>query len=148
MTTNAAKVGMLIRKPVSEVFEAIVNPDITTKFWFTKSTGRLDAGKEVTWTWEMYGASTNVRVLEKEQDKRILLEWGEPEERTQVEWLFTEKSGGTFLEIIENGHMGSDKELIAKIADSTGGFSLVTAGMKAYLEHGIELGLILDRYPQ
>jgi uncharacterized protein YndB with AHSA1/START domain len=28
--------GMLIRKPVADVFEALVNPDITAKFWFTK----------------------------------------------------------------------------------------------------------------
>jgi uncharacterized protein YndB with AHSA1/START domain len=31
------KTGMLIRKPVAEVFEAFVNPDITTQIWFTKS---------------------------------------------------------------------------------------------------------------
>lgn len=29
-----AATGMLIRKPVAEVFEAIINPDITTNFWF------------------------------------------------------------------------------------------------------------------
>jgi uncharacterized protein YndB with AHSA1/START domain len=37
------KTGMLIRKSVSEVFEAFINPDITTKFWFSKSSGRLGA---------------------------------------------------------------------------------------------------------
>lgn len=35
---------MLIRKPVSEVFEAMINPDITSKFWFTKSSGRVEPG--------------------------------------------------------------------------------------------------------
>jgi uncharacterized protein YndB with AHSA1/START domain len=34
-----AKTGMLIRKPVAEVFEAFLDPDVTTKFWFTKSSG-------------------------------------------------------------------------------------------------------------
>ncbi len=34
-----AKAELLIRKPVGEVFEAFVNPEITTKFWFTKSSG-------------------------------------------------------------------------------------------------------------
>jgi len=43
------KTRMLIRKPVVDVFEAFVNPDITTKFWFTKSSGRLEAGKQVQW---------------------------------------------------------------------------------------------------
>ncbi|CEJ69228.1 hypothetical protein BN1195_01525 [Chryseobacterium oranimense G311] len=36
---------MLIRKPVEDVFEAFINPEITTKFWFTKSTGKLEEGK-------------------------------------------------------------------------------------------------------
>jgi uncharacterized protein YndB with AHSA1/START domain len=39
------------------VFEAFVNPDITTTFWFTRSSGRLEAGKQVEWDWEMYGIS-------------------------------------------------------------------------------------------
>ena len=38
----ATKTGMLIRKPAAEVFDAIVNPDITTKFWFSRSSGRLE----------------------------------------------------------------------------------------------------------
>ncbi len=33
----SAKAEMLIRKPVAEVFEAFVNPAVTSKFWFTKS---------------------------------------------------------------------------------------------------------------
>jgi uncharacterized protein YndB with AHSA1/START domain len=41
-TQNFAKAEMLICKPANEVFEAIINPEITTKFWFTKSSGRLD----------------------------------------------------------------------------------------------------------
>ena len=41
------KVDMLIRKPVKEVFEAFIDPSITTKFWFTKSSGRLEVGKRI-----------------------------------------------------------------------------------------------------
>src|SRR6266540_1479810 len=50
----AAKAEMLIRKPVSEVFEALVNPDITSKFWFTKGSYRLQEGKTIEWEWGMY----------------------------------------------------------------------------------------------
>lgn len=46
-----AEAGMLIRKPAGEVFEAIVNPDPTTQFWFTKSSGRLETGKKIKWEW-------------------------------------------------------------------------------------------------
>jgi uncharacterized protein YndB with AHSA1/START domain len=54
-----AKAEMLIRKPVAEVFEAFVNPDVTSKFWFTKGSGKLEAGSQVRWDWEMYGESAS-----------------------------------------------------------------------------------------
>jgi uncharacterized protein YndB with AHSA1/START domain len=44
-----AKAEMRIRRPVAEVFEAFVDPAVTTRFWFTKSSGRLEAGKQVQW---------------------------------------------------------------------------------------------------
>jgi uncharacterized protein YndB with AHSA1/START domain len=52
-----AKTGMLIRSPIEDVFAAFIEPTVTTKFWFTKSSGRLEAGKPIKWEWEMYGAS-------------------------------------------------------------------------------------------
>ena len=50
-----SKTGMLIRKPVAEVYTAFVDPAITTKFWFTKSSGRLEVGQRVQWDRETYG---------------------------------------------------------------------------------------------
>jgi len=79
------EVGMLIRKSVAEVFQAFIDPEITTKFWFTKSSGRLEVGKQVTWTWEMYNLSAPANVKEIEENKRILVEWGHPGEVTTIE---------------------------------------------------------------
>lgn len=42
---------MLIRKPVAKVLSAFVDPATTTQFWFTKSSGRLEPGKNVRWDW-------------------------------------------------------------------------------------------------
>ena len=56
------KTEMLIRKPVAEVYEAFINPAITTKFWFTKSSGRLEPNKQIQWDWEMYHLSVQVGV--------------------------------------------------------------------------------------
>ena len=41
---------MLIRRPVATVFEAFVNPEITSRFWFTKGSGRNGKSTEVEWT--------------------------------------------------------------------------------------------------
>ena len=36
----------------------------------------LEAGKQVKWEWEMYGAATNVTVKLLEPNKYIVIEWG------------------------------------------------------------------------
>ena len=69
-----AKTEMLIRRPIAEVFEGFINPDITTKFWFTKSSGRLEPGRQIRWDWEMYNSGTDVNVKAVELNKRILVE--------------------------------------------------------------------------
>lgn len=138
-------VQMLIRKPVEEVFEAFINPAITTRFWFTKSSGKLVSDKEIRWDWEMFGFSTTVKVKAVEQNKRILIEWDEPP--CQVEWIFTACAEGTLVVISNWGFSGSDDEVVAKAIDSKGGFTMVLIGAKALLEHDITLNLIQDQFP-
>ena len=138
-------VGMLIRKPVEEVFEAFIDPAITTKFWFTKSNGRLEKGKRIRWDWEMYGVSAELEVKEVEKDKRILIQF---DDDTIAEWLFTSReSEGTFVEIKNYGFKGTPTEIVNQVVDSTGGYNIVLCGLKALLEHNIVLNLVADKFP-
>jgi uncharacterized protein YndB with AHSA1/START domain len=141
---------MLIRKPAAEVFEAIVDPTITTRFWFTKSSGRLVKGARIRWDWEMYGVSAQVRVLEVEPEKRVLIEWsGENQAATTVEWLLTPQANkGTHVSIRQRGFRGTQDENVDQAINSTGGFSFHLAGMKAVLEHDINLNLVPDHHPK
>jgi len=148
-TTNNhyAEAAMLIRKPLSEVFNAFVDPGVTTRIWFTKSSGKLEAGKHIDWTWEMFNHTVSVKVLELIPNEKISIQWGDDPEAI-VTWTFrTSGEAGTFVSIVNRGFKGSSEELISQIRDATGGFSWVLAGLKAYLEYGIELNLIADRYP-
>lgn len=150
MTGEAAplvvRTQMLIRRPAGEVFNAFIDPAVTSQFWFTRGSGMLRAGAEVTWEWEMYGASASVRVKVIEQDRRILIEWDDPP--TEVEWRFDARPDGTTLVTIENrGFRGTAGEVTARALDSMGGFSFVLAGLKAYLEHGVRLNLVADHQP-
>ncbi len=143
------KTGMLIRKPVADVFEAFVNPDITTKFWFTKGSGRLEAGKQVQWEWEMYGISIPVTAKANELNKRLVIEWPGYSGPITVEWTFApQEDGTTFVSITEEGFIGDGDELVKQVTDSTQGFSLVLAGVKALLEHNVRLNLVADRFPK
>jgi uncharacterized protein YndB with AHSA1/START domain len=144
-----AKAEMLIRKPVAEVFEAFVNPDTTSKFWFTKGSGRLEPGKLVQWDWEMFNASVEVRVKAIEQNKCILIEWGAFSTPTTVEWIFTPQADNTtFVSITNAGFSGDGDEIIKQAIDSTEGFALVLAGLKAFLEHNLILNLVADHFPE
>jgi uncharacterized protein YndB with AHSA1/START domain len=79
-----AKVQMLVRRPVAEVYAAFVDPTITAHFWFTRASGPLRPGAKVRWDWQMYGVSTNVVVKALEDNRRILIEWNGPEAPTSV----------------------------------------------------------------
>ena len=144
-----ARTGMLIRRPVAEVFEAFVDPDITTKFWFTRGSGRLEAGKRIQWDWEMYGISIPVNVKAVEPNRRIVIEWPGYGSPTTVEWAFRPlEDGTTFVSITNAGFTGDGDALVKQATDSVQGFSLVLAGLKALLEHDVRLNLVADRFPK
>jgi len=138
-----ARATMLIRRPVDEVFAAFIDPAVTTRFWFSRSSGPLVPGEAVTWFWDHYGVCAEVAVRAIEKDRRIAIAWPTP-----VEWTFTPKGDeATFVSIVASGFEGSDDEKVAQALDSTEGFNLVIAGCKAFLEHGIDLRLIADKNP-
>ena len=138
---------MLIRKPIAEVFNAFIDPSVTTNFWFTKSSGKLEVGKEIIWEWEMYGASAKVHVKKIVQDREISIEWDEPP--TNVDFKFKALSPhSTYVEIQNYGFHQEGEELIQAIKDNTGGFTTVLDGLKAYLEHHIRLNLVADKFPE
>ena len=146
---TVATTSLLIRRPAPDVFEAIIDPSVTTRFWFTKSTGRLDEHDHVTWTWEMYGASADIDVVEIEPDERIVIRWpsysGTP---STVEWTFADRGDGTtYVSVVESGFTPGDMDIPEQAVASTQGFTFMLAGMKAWLEHGLELGLVRDVHP-
>jgi uncharacterized protein YndB with AHSA1/START domain len=130
------------------VFEAFVNPDITSKFWFSKGSGRLEAGKQVTWDWEMYHFSVPVNVKVVEQNARILVEWSAYGAPTSIEWIFKPRPDGTtFVSVTNKGFPGSEAEAVQLALDATEGVAFVLAGAKALLEHNVKLNLVPDRFP-
>lgn len=140
---------MLIRASAAEVFRVIVDPELTTRIWFTESTGPLEPGAAVRWTWGMYGGAwAGVTVREFVQDERLVMEWGgEGEEPTTVAWTLIPREEGTFLRVRETGYAGSSDDVAARMLDSSGGFTLVLAAIKALLEHDVALRVVHDRHP-
>jgi uncharacterized protein YndB with AHSA1/START domain len=145
--SKCVEAQMLIRKPVEEVFRAFIDPAITKNFWFSRSSGVLEPGKHLTWEWEVYNVSTKVFVKQVLNNERITIDWDDPP--TTVEFIFRPLAAGTTYVVIKN--YGFDKtgdELLELFKDLTGGFTTVLDGLKAYLEHGINLNLVADKFPK
>jgi uncharacterized protein YndB with AHSA1/START domain len=147
-SSSFAESSMAIRKPVDLVFQAFIEPEITTNFWFTKSTGPLVQGKKVEWFWEMYGVSAPVDVVKIDKNKSIEINWGNGGQKSKVAWTFQAVNESlTYVKIINDEFQSTGDDLIAAIRDSTQGFSFLLSSLKAYLEHGVKLNLVDDKWP-
>ena len=135
--TPAATAAMLIRRPVGEVFQAFVDPAITSRFWFSRGSGRLEVGKQVTGNGGPYHASAQVLVNAIEPNARIVVEWSAYGTPTTVEWVLAPRPDHTtFVSITNTGFRRrttprSPDRRSPQLRAST----LVLAGLKAWLKH-------------
>ncbi len=132
---------MLIRRPVSEVFRAFVDPSIITTFWLAATTGPLAKGAQVTWTFLVPGATDIVTVTAFEDQKRIAFAWSDG---ITVDMSF-EPSGtsATRLSVEAVGFRGKNAE--ASAVGATEGFTIVLCDLKTLLETGRSAGLVKDK---
>ena len=144
-----AKAETLIRSQWPRNSEAFIDPAITSRFRFTKGSGRLEQGEQAIWHWEMYGISTKVNVKAVEPNKCILIEWKRNEKPTSVDGghFLRGRMTARFVSITNSGFSGEGDQAVKQAIESTEGFALVLAGAKALLEHNIALDLVRDRFP-
>jgi uncharacterized protein YndB with AHSA1/START domain len=139
------KVSGRISRPVHEVFEAVADPAKLSGYFTTGGAkGRLKTGATVTWDFHDFPGAFPVHVVEVVPDRRIVLKWeGESVEAddrlTTVTMTFEEIDGGrTLVTISEEGWRQDEGGLRASYGNCQGWMQML-CGMKAYVEHGINL---------
>ena len=95
----------------------------------------------------MYNVSTTVVAREILQDQKIVFEWDDPSKTVELKFKELDDES-TFVTVTEYGYNKKGDELLAIIKDSTAGFTTVLDGLKAFLEHRINLNLIADKFPK
>ncbi|MFB7639868.1 SRPBCC family protein [Peribacillus butanolivorans] len=127
-----------ILKPVNEVFEAIVDPEKMSNYWFSSGTGRVEQGKTITWRYDEYNAEGVINVLEVEEDKKIVFSWGGYGQETVVTITLKELDNtSTIIEVNELGFKEDDPEIINKMIGQKEGWVYMLTCLKGYLENGI-----------
>lgn len=132
-------VDMLVRRPAAEVYEAFADPDRIRRFWLASSSGRLESGGLVHWTFKVAGAETDVRVIDARPGELLDLRWDDDQ---QLQITFAEREDGTVV-----GAKVSDVTQPDVAIELMSGFTLMLASLKIWLEHGIEGDLLYDKFP-
>jgi uncharacterized protein YndB with AHSA1/START domain len=136
MEKLTAKATIGIQKAVSEVFEAIVDPDKMQNYFISKSSGRMEVGKEILWSFPEFEGSYPLTTKEIIPNEKIVFIW-DPESVVTIEFQkFSDND--TVVKVSEEGHQ-SDEKGIKWAIGQTEGWANFLACMKAWLEYGIHL---------
>lgn len=148
-------VSARIAKPVAEVFDAVVDPSVLSRYFTTGGArGRLETGATVSWDFHDFPGAFPVEVVEVTPQRRIVLRWaaneGGPSEGdavvaasagydTTVTMTFEPlEDGRTLVSISEEGWRETPAGLKASYGNCQGWTQMLCA-LKAYLEHDVNL---------
>ena len=136
MEKLTAKATIAIQKPVSEVFEAIVDPDMMQNYFISKSSGRMEVGKEIFWSFPEFEGSYPLTTTEIIRNEKIVFVW-DPKSVVTIE-LQKLSENETVIKVSEEGHQSDEKGINWAIGQ-TEGWANFLACMKAWMEFGIHL---------
>jgi len=134
-----AKASIEILKPLEEVFEAIVNPDIMSNYFLQSSTGRLEEGVTVEWKFPEFDDIFPVTGKVIKAYDYISFDWSGGIEGMIVE-IFLESYQDVFTVVrIKESFMKMDEEGLKQAIGQTEGWANFLACLKANVEYGINL---------
>jgi uncharacterized protein YndB with AHSA1/START domain len=138
-------VFLFVSRPVEIMFEAVVDPQILSHYFTTGgASGRIEAGRRVTWDFHDFPGAFAVEVEEVVPNERIVLRWPANDEsgrlyHTRVTFTFTPtEDGRTRVEIAESGWPDTPTGRKASYGNCMG-WSQMLAALKMWVEHGINL---------
>jgi uncharacterized protein YndB with AHSA1/START domain len=142
LSTNpnlSIKVALQIQKPVSRVFEAIVDPRHMTQYFISESSGRMEEGKTIFWTFPEFEGSDPIKVGKILADKLISFSWKIDDLDHFVEISFESSDNASTLVSITEKERDNDIAGLKWLMGNTEGWSNFLCCLKAYLEYGINL---------
>jgi|SRR5690554_304915 len=130
------KASLQIQKPITEVFEAIVNPEHITKYFISESSNRMETGKEVTWEFGDFPGKFPVKIIEVQSNTFISFVW---DEETVVKITLESQSDTSTVVKITEGEKELNENNLEWLTGNTFGWGNFLDCLKAYLEYGINL---------
>jgi uncharacterized protein YndB with AHSA1/START domain len=131
-----------IRKPVAEVFDAVVNPKKLSGYFTTGgSSGALVPGSTVTWDFADFPGAFPVHVREVVPERLIVLQWqaadGDYDTTVRMEFEALDDRS-TLIRISESGWKETQKGLDSSYGNCSGWMQMLCC-LKVYAEQGNNL---------
>ena len=128
-----------VLRPVSEVFEAIVDPTKLAGFFVSSASAPMREGTTVTWHFADVGGTISANVKKVKHNELISFEWAASGVTAQVDILFEAiNPNTTSVKIVEKG-WPLDKQGVARALGQTQGWTDFLCSLKAFLYTGINL---------
>jgi uncharacterized protein YndB with AHSA1/START domain len=128
-----------VLRPVSDVFDAIVNPVKLAGFFVSGASGAMREGATVTWHFADVGGTISATVNKVIVNELISFEWAASGVTARVDMFFDAiNEEMTSVKIVEDG-WPLDKQGVARALGQTQGWTDFLCSLKAYLYTGIKL---------
>jgi uncharacterized protein YndB with AHSA1/START domain len=137
--TLEIKAALQILKPVNEVFEAIIDPIKMSNYFISKSSGRMEEGKQIKWQFPEFDLEFPIRIGKIESNKCISFCWDIDGIELLVEMTLTLNENNSTTVTITEKSRNNDEAGIKWLIRNTAGWANFLACLKAYLEYGINL---------
>ncbi|MCB7482233.1 SRPBCC domain-containing protein [Christiangramia sediminis] len=133
--------SLQISKPITEVYEAIVDPAKMSKYFIAQGSERMQEGKSVEWTFpEFPDMIIKVKIIRLKSPELIIFEWeGSKGISLEVNIRLEGRPENTTLVRVSEGKMKDSEEGIIWLKRNTEGWANFLACLKAYLEYDINL---------
>lgn len=131
--------ALQIQKPAEDVFEAIVDPDRMSHYFISKSSGRMEENKTLTWKFPEFDMEFPVRTGKIIRDQYISFYWEVEGSELMVEIALATQGNNSTLVTVTEKERKNDEAGIKWLIGNTAGWANFLACLKAYLEYGINL---------
>lgn len=125
-----------IQKPITKVFENIVNPEAMTQYFISKSTGVMESHKQLIWHFPEFDGDCPVQVVTVEAPNHIHFVW---DTNKSVKINLTALGSTDTLVTITEGEAENTEAGLRWYGQNTEGWANFLACLKAYTEYNINL---------
>jgi len=139
MSSLIINTSISIQKPISEVFDAIVNPEKMVNYFISESSGKMEEGKTLIWKFPEFETTFPIVVTKIIENQLITFTWKIGQKDMNVEMNLIETSAHSTLVKITESEMVNDEIGLKWLKGNTEGWANFSACLKAFLEYGINL---------